>query len=152
MYPISGVFCRRAPVSCRCNLSWLNDAGWLKPAISAFRPANCLAYFRVAHRSILLKQVKQRAQRLPALARKLDVAIADQAGVVAGDGQQVGVMLQIGEFKARHAALFGPQHLARATQFQVLLRDDKAIVGRAQCLQPRLRRCAKRQVIQQHAG
>ena len=63
------------------------------------------------------------------------VAVEDQAGVVEGNLDQRAVKFGIGEAEIRQAALLGPQHLPCPAQFQIFFRDDKAILGVADCRQ-----------------
>ena len=73
-------------------------------------------------------------------------------GIVARRGQQIGMHGKIGDMEFGQAALALAEQLARAAQAQIFLGDDKAVVGLAHGLEPRLRGLAQRPVIDQQAA
>ena len=60
--------------------------------------------------------------------------------------------LELREAEAGRARLAGAEHVALAAQAKVLLGDAEAVLGRAQDLDPRLRRLAERPLVEQEAA
>ena len=84
---------------------------------------------------------------LPRALSRLRVAVEDEAGVVMSDRDQLGMGGEICEPQGRQAALPGAQHLAGATQLEILLGDAKPVIGLAQGGEPLPRHLAQRRLV-----
>ena len=98
------------------------------------------------HGVMTLEQVQERRVAPRRAHRRGSASPAAHARPRLGPGEQVLMVLEIGEPEAGRAALAEPQHLARATQAQVFLGDREAVLGRAQQRQPRARRRPQRRM------
>jgi predicted DNA repair protein MutK len=85
-------------------------------------------------------------------AKSVRIAGQDQAGVVAGHGDQVAVRHRVGQAIGREAALLEAQRVAAAAQLQVLLGDLEAVVGAPQDVEALLGGLRQRRIVEQDAG
>src|SRR5579871_914287 len=71
--------------------------------------------------------------------------------ILARTRQQICVNVEPGEAKAGHSGLSGAEHVAFAPEFQVLLGDAEAVLGRAHDFKPRHARFAQRTPVEKEA-
>ena len=103
-------------------------------------------------RLVAREHIEKLPQRRATRGGEAWIAAEHEHGILPRRLEKHAVHLDAGDVEAGHAALPRAEHVAFATQFQILLGDAEAIIGLAQDRKPRLGRFAERRLVEEEAG